>query len=277
MRAWVFQDTKQLAKLGESKCPWSAGWYDPDGKRKSKSIGSKSNATKHARKMEGQIASGNYQGTERKAWGEFRKEFVAKIAATKAAGTRQVIEQSLDAFEAAVNPVRVASIKTGTVDSFIAKRQASRGRRPGSVKSAASINKELRTLKAVFRVAHDWGYLAAVPKMRMLKEPGKLPRYITAAEFALLYDACDTATLPAEGMPYSACDWWRGLLTFAYMTGWRVGECLAVKRTDVDMDAATAITRAVDNKGKRDEAVPLHPVIIDHLKRLPGFSPMMLP
>ena len=53
MKAWAFQDRKQLAKLGAAKCPWSVGWYDPDSKRKSKRIGSKSAAEKHQRKVEG--------------------------------------------------------------------------------------------------------------------------------------------------------------------------------------------------------------------------------
>jgi hypothetical protein len=43
MNAWLFQDHRQKQKLGD-KCPWSVGWVDPDGKRKSKKIGSKSMA-----------------------------------------------------------------------------------------------------------------------------------------------------------------------------------------------------------------------------------------
>lgn len=40
--AWIFQDRKQLSKLGPDDCPWSVGWYDAEGNRKSKTIGSKS-------------------------------------------------------------------------------------------------------------------------------------------------------------------------------------------------------------------------------------------
>ena len=275
MQAWTFQDPKRKTLVGD-EAPWCVGWYDPDGKRKSKSIGSKSAAEKYARRIEGQLAAGVYQGQTRKPWADFRKEYESKVAATLSPGTRDVIQQALDAFEDAVNPARVAAVKTATVDSFIAKRQQSRGRRPGSLKSAASINKELRVLKAVLRVAKEWSYLANVPKVRMLKEPGKLPRYITPEVFAAIYDACDKARFPSD-LPYPAADWWQALLTFAYMTGWRVGECLAVKRSDIDLEAATAITRASDNKGKRTESVPLHPIVVDHLERLAGFSPLILP
>jgi integrase len=276
MSAWTFQDPKQLAKLGAKHCPWSVGWYDPDGRRKSKSIGSRSMAEKHARKIEGQIAAGTYSGSTRATWADFRREYESKIGATLSPGTREVIAAALDAFEEAVHPARVSAVKTATIDGFIAKRKESRGRRPDTKKSAASINKELRHLKAVFRVAHDWGYLAAVPKMRMLKEAEKLPRFITAEHFADIYDHCDAASEPM-GLPYPPRDWWRALLTMAYMTGWRIGECLSVRRDDIDLEAGTAITRAKDNKGKRDAVLPLHPVVIEHLSSLGAFSPLMFP
>lgn len=54
-RAWVFQDYTQKKRLGEAKCPWSVGWIDPDGKRRSKRIGCRSLAEKFARKIETQL------------------------------------------------------------------------------------------------------------------------------------------------------------------------------------------------------------------------------
>src|SRR5262245_1048415 len=143
MRAWVFQDYRQKEKLGK-KCPWSVGWFDPEGKKKSKTIGSRSMAGKYARKIEGQLAAGTYHSAGRKGWDDFRKDYETKILPTLAESSQEAVKQSLDAFEESVHPARVAAIKTATIDSFIAKRQESRGRRPGSTKSPASINKELR-------------------------------------------------------------------------------------------------------------------------------------
>ena len=45
---------------------------------------------------------------------------------------------------------------------------------------------------------------------------------MTPEHFAVIYQACDVATAPA-GNNYSAADWWRSLLMFDYMTGWRIG------------------------------------------------------
>ena len=75
MRAWVFQDSRQKKKLGTAKCPWSVGWNDPDRKRRSKRIGSRSVAEKYRRKLEGQLEAGTYQSVERKTWADFRQEY----------------------------------------------------------------------------------------------------------------------------------------------------------------------------------------------------------
>jgi integrase len=66
------------------------------------------------------------------------------------------------------------------------------------------------------------------------------------------------------------------------MTGWRIGDLLGTRRDDLDLEAGTAITRAEveGNKGKRDEKVKLHPVALEHLRRIVkpfGASPRVFP
>jgi len=51
-----------------------------------------------------------------------------------------------------------------------------------------------------------------------------------------------TATRLA-GLPYPASDWWRGLLVIAQMTGWRIGELLALRWADVNLEASEAVTQ----------------------------------
>lgn len=96
-------------------------------------------------------------------------------------------------------------------------------------------------------MAAEWGYLTKAPKVRMVKEPGKLPPYVTPEHCAQIYAACGQARMPAD-LPYPAADWWRALLMAAYMTGWRIGELLALARDSVDLDKGTAITWHEDNK-----------------------------
>ena len=268
MRAWIFQDTRQKRKLG-SKAPWSVGWLDPDGKRRSKRIGPKSRADKFALKIEGQLAAGTYEGDSRTTWADFRSEYEERLANALEPRSRSCVLEALNHFERLAKPLRLTAIKSQTIDDFVAKRRTERGVKRGSTISPASVNKELRHVKAALRVAHDWGYLPNVPKVRTVKEPQKLPRYVTPEHFAAIYRACDVARLPKD-LPYPASDWWRALLTFTYMTGWRVSEPLALRRDDLDLDVGTAITRAEDNKAKRDNLVPLHPVVAACRKSYPS-------
>lgn len=117
-----------------------------------------------------------------------------------------------------------------------------------------------------------------MPKIRFLKQPKKLPTYAPPEHFAAIYGACETAYLPNDVPNVAPCDWWRGVLVTAYMTGWRVGQILALRWEHVDLEARTALSRAEDNKGKPDVEIPLHPVVVDHLQKLTSsFDQLVFP
>ena len=271
MRAWLFQDHRQKRNLGD-KCPWSVGWIDPDGKRRSKRIGSKSRAEKFARRTEGQLAAGTYELATRKSWAEFKKEYLDRGLVGNAAATREVVERCLGHFERIVKPVRMASISSRTIAVYVASRHAETVGKEGPAVSPATINKELRHIRAALRKAHKWGYLIRVPDISFLKELGKLPTFVPPGHLAKLYEHCDAARWP-DSQPYSAADWWRALLVTAYMTGWRIGALLALRRQDVNLERGYAVSLAVDNKGKRDQRVPLHGLVVEHLTKIASFSP----
>lgn len=65
------------------------------------------------------------------------------------------------------------------------------------------------------------------------------------------------------------------MLSFAYLTGWRVGEILDLRRADLDFDAGMAILDADSTKGRRTAHVELHPAIFAKLRAIVGFHPMM--
>lgn len=142
--------------------------------------------------------------------------------------------------------------------------------------SPATVNKELRHIRAMLRRAYKWGHLGQVPEFDFMREPEKLPTYVAPDDFACIYQACEVAKLPAD-QPFDAAIWWRALLVLAYMTGWRINQMLLLRREDVDLEAAQAVSRASHNKGKRDAIIPLHPLLVEHLSQLSSFSPVMLP
>jgi integrase len=271
-RAWVFQRPAQVRKFGEDHAPWYAGWYAPDGKRNHQSFGpgvkGKDHAERHRRMIETQLLTGTYESKITKTWEQFRKQYTDTIVAGLAPRSRSEVETSLEHFQRIVKPIRMTTITTEKVDQFVAARRREPGKKKGDPISPATINKDLRHVKAALKKAQKWGYLTRMPDFDFEREPSRLPRFITEEHFAAVYDACDKARLPADLPNITPADWWRGLIVTAYMTGWRISELLALRREDLDLAAGHALTRHEDNKGKRDERVKLHPVVIDHLQAL---------
>jgi integrase len=280
MKAWVYQDDKQVKKHGAEAASWYVGWIDPEGKRRCKSCGpgpkGKAAAEKLKDKRHAELVTGTYQTNTKRTWEEFRKDYEARILGGLAPTTRVAVKAAFDHFERLAKPRHLSALTTARVDEFIADRRQERGKKEGDLVSPATVNKELRHLRAALAVALEWGYLTALPKFRMEKVPRHLPTYIPGDHFAAIYKACDCARQPA-GLPCPPSDWWRGLLVMGYMTGWRISDMLGLRRDDLDLEAGVAITRAEDNKGNRDERVSLHPVVVEHLKRLPGFTPTVFP
>jgi len=280
VKAWVYQDSKQVKKLGTELASWYVGWLDPDGKRKCQSCGrgskGKRTAGKLREKLAAELLTGTYADVSRKTWAEFRAEYAAKILPGLNHENRRLTVVALDHFERIVKPGRVATIKTTTIDHFITQRRKECGKTKDATVSPATINKELRHLRAVLRKAFKWDWLPKMPDVAFVREQTKLATYISPEDFAKLYGACAEARLP-RGLPYPAAHWWRGLIVMAYMTGWRIGQLLALRRGDVDLAKGTALTRAQDNKSGRDELVKLHPVVVEHLRTLARFDPVIFP
>jgi integrase len=275
MKAWLFQDARQKQKLGD-KCPWSVGWFDPDGKKRSKRVGSKSMAVKQQRKIEGQFAAGTYNANDKKTWKAFREEYARRTLSGMPPSSREQRQIALQHFERIIKPVKLSAIKTQTIDDYIAARRLERGQKKGSTVSPATINKELRELRAVINMAKDWDYFTKVPKFHFLLEQEHEPTFVTPEHFAAIYDACDSARLPAN-LPFPAADWWRALFCFSYMTGWRVSEPLLLKREELDLDAGRVTLRASNTKGRRGEIVPLHPIVVEHLRAIVSFESSVFP
>jgi integrase len=278
--AWVYQDAHQVKQHGQGAAAWYVGWFNPEGKKRCKSCGpgdaGKRRAERLRRKVEAEIMCGVYREQLRTTWESFRKEYEDKVLSRARVETRRVARDAMNHFERIVRPVRLFCIGTQEVDGYVTARLQEPGKRKGQTVSVATVNKELRHLRAALAVAREWGHLPASPKFRMLKEPAKLPTYVTGDHFALIYAACERARMP-QGLPYPPADWWRALLVMGYMTGWRIGQMLALDRADLDLDAGTAVTRHADNKGGRDSRVKLHPVVTDHLRRIPAFDRVVFP
>jgi hypothetical protein len=227
MAAWIKQLAGQVKKQGAEKASWYVEWNEPDGTRRCKSCGpgpkGKRNADRLSARIEAELLTGTYDRRANKTWKDFRSEYETRILPSMEPTSAVTVRIALNHFERLVKLSVLPGITTEAIDKFKANRREERGRKPGSKVSPATINRDLRHLKQVLRIANEWGYLPTVPRFRFEKEPKKLPAFVTQEDFAVMYVECDVAVLPDE-VSYPASDWWRGLLTMAYMTGWRIGD-----------------------------------------------------
>ncbi|WP_397569068.1 tyrosine-type recombinase/integrase [Schlesneria sp. T3-172] len=285
-RAWVHQLKKQVETKGEEKASWYVSHYDPDGILRTKSCGpgkiGKTAANKLADTIHSQLVTGTYGQKAKAAWKAFREDYDSKIAVRFDEPSRIAVEVALSNFERVAKPKLVTSITSDFIDTFVAKRLQEQIGKSRSAKgdekqepqkiSPATINKELRYIRLVLNVAKEWKIIQTVPKIRFLKLPKRLPTFVPPEHFAAIYSACNVARRPYSIPNLEPAVWWRGLIVTAYMTGWRIGQLMALKWEDIDLEAGTAVTRAEvrGNKGKREERIPLHPLVLSHISQLAG-------
>lgn len=285
-RAWVYQLKKQVDERGADKASWYVGWTDPQGRQRCKSCGpgkvGKSAANTLADKIHSELVTETYEGRERTTWEQFFAKYKTHVHSRYGATSRAAALLSIGTFARIAKPYLMRGIDTAMIDSFIGKRLKEDRKRKtteGTKRpvSPATVNRELRYVKAALRLAADWGYVDKVPRMRFLKPQQKLPTFVTPEHFTAILSACKVATLP-EVPNVTPAEWWQGLLVMLYMTGWRIGQTLKLNLADIDFTAQTAVTRAETNKGRRDQLIPLHPLVVDFLKPLEGsFSTKLFP
>lgn len=273
-RAWIGQLKRQVEKQGADKASWYVFWNDPDtGRQQQQSCGpgkvGERAADKLADKRHSELVTGTYKPKDKHSWSKLREEYEKKIADRFDEPSRMAVRMALNSFERFAKPTLLRAVTTDKIDQFATNRLAGNKENPKA--SAATVNKELRYVRLLLNVAVEWGWLQKVPKIRFLKLAKKLPTFVPADHFTAIYKACEKAKSP-NPPNISATDWWRGLLVMGYMTGWRVGQLLSLNWSDIDLESGEAITRAevVGNKGDRDERIALHPMVIEHLRKLQG-------
>jgi integrase len=166
----------------------------------------------------------------------------------------EIIKRTITCFEGHMSPRSMNQITTKFIDQFIVRRAKDRGVKKDSAVSPATINKDLRNLKLIFKAAHRWGQLETVPEIQMQKAPKRIKRFVTVEHLAAMLNAAVQMTNPK--IPnVTACDYWKAVLGFAFVTGWRISEILNIRRDDVDFESGQVRSRWDDSKGKRDELI----------------------
>ena len=151
---------------------------------------------------------------------------------------------------------RLIAITSADITAYIAKRQTDTivtrqalSIRPTAVPaetkpvSNGEINRELQILKRIFSLAIDSGRLASKPKITMLAEAPPRAGFFEREQYESVL-----AHLPEEIRP---------VITFAYITGWRIAdEILPLEWRQVDFDASEVRLDAGTTKNREGRTFP---------------------
>jgi integrase len=109
----------------------------------------------------------------------------------------------------------------------------------------STLNRELACLKTILNKAREWGYIEAVPKIKLFRENNQRVRYLTDEEEKRLLD------LSPEPL--------KSIILVALNTGMRQGEILNLKWRDIDIKEGIIIIQ--DSKGKEKRILPMNETI----------------
>jgi integrase len=141
---------------------------------------------------------------------------------------------------------RALDINFRAIEAYITKRREEK-------KSNATINRELELLRRALRLAHDRQLLPSIPKVRALTENNTRQGFFERPDLEAVVAA----------LPDNLQDFTR----FAYLTGWRKGEIISLKWTDVDRDAGALRLRPEAAKTGRGRTVMLEGDLAELINR----------
>ena len=131
---------------------------------------------------------------------------------------------------------RAVDLSAEAVDVYIEERLEAE-------MSHGSINRECQLLGQALRLAFERQRIPAPPPIRHLPETSVRQGFFEAEEFSKL-----VAALP---------DYLQDLTRFAYLTGWRRGEVISLRWSDVDRPGAVIRLRPEESKNGQGRTVPI--------------------
>ena len=205
------------------KYSWEVRWYNSEGmQRYSKSFKSRKEADEFAQSVQEKVNKGKADKPPNITIAQFRDEHGRLMKAQVAYTTLIDQLRALRLFEVHIGKDRaLASITSRDAESLVNERLSN-----GC--AIATVNKDIRTLKALFNLAiARRGYLAEgnnpFAKIKQRKISLKPPRYVSITEFSEVFNR-------AEGL------WWKTFLALAYTSGGRKDELLNLMWADIDFE-----------------------------------------
>jgi integrase len=207
-------------------------------------------AKRFLQKREGEISKGEFPGVlfDKVRFDELAEDFLTdyRINGKK---TLDKATCSVEHLKKMFGGVRVREITTASIKEYIHRRMIE-GR------SNASINREMAALKRIFHLALQCTppKVGLVPYIPMLKESNTRKGFFEHEEYLSLKDA-----LPSHLKPF---------VTFAYHTGWRLGEIRNLTWDKVDLKQGIIRLNPGETKNEEARTIYLNDELMKEMKAL---------
>ncbi|MHB8410523.1 MAG: tyrosine-type recombinase/integrase [Candidatus Acidiferrales bacterium] len=154
---------------------------------------------------------------------------------------------------------RAASINGAAISQYVVLRQkhpADDGAQPGISTAAenATVNRELAALRRMFHLGKENGKVRFIPTVKLMAENNVRTGFLEHEQYRTL-----RAALPDHVRP---------VLVAMYYSGMRIGEVLAIKWNQVDLDEKEIRLDPGTTKSGEGRTLPLHGEFLDVLRIL---------
>ena len=180
-------------------------------------------------------------------------EYLAHVRANFSRKTLETYALALKTFIAFAGDLPITAVNTHTIDRFKVHRV--------ETVSIATVNLQLRAVKAFFNCLKRWEIVATNPcnAVHQIRGDERSPVFLSAEQLREFLTTLDG-------------HWLRPIVIFAAMTGARLGEVLNLRWTDVDLPRKLVCIRSTSSyrvKGGKVRTIPLNQTVLELLGALP--------
>jgi len=236
----------------------------PDGSTKRVSrdapVQTKRDAEKFEKELRRSILDGTFGQKKKEAkpvpmFAEFEKEFISNYAESNNKKSEVQTKKGVlrNHLVPAFGAKRLDEIGARDIEAFKSLKV-----RQG--KSEKTVNNMLTILRKLLSVAHEWGVIPFVPKVKWMKVPPNKFDFLT-------FEEADRLIAAADGE-------WRAMITLALKTGLRQGELLALAWDDIDLVSGRLVVSRNLSRGEittpkngKTREIPLGDDVLAALKR----------
>jgi site-specific recombinase XerD len=176
---------------------------------------------------------------------DFLEEYLEYSKTNKAFSTYIREKEIAGILKSHFGNVIIKSIDTKSIENYKSNR-VGKGLKP------ATINRELTMVRFMLKKANDWHYLDKIPKVSFLKLTKNPIKFLSIIEIERLLEHSSV--------------WLKPILIVLRNTGMRIGELLALKLNDVDIEKGNVLVRS--SKTNNFRHIPINVELEDTLKWL---------